>query len=475
MCGLNGRDLRLAVAEETYTDTETLFVPALLGVLSNREDNFRLYKAIVSHQWAQTWFGTWQVDHRRDFDRLSARLASKQQSVALFHALETERLEACIAREMPGLGREMAELRASLDEPSTIPGWSAATRRLRESDATVRDSYALLERIGPVSVLPSCCYAGVLRPERVAETQRARRQSDKDLFRIGLARLLEEERADGKRAQPDDDVRRDSHMFQARRIPAQEQVHGQAWELLLDARPVVVPEGVSGVMQSIIQDLGEIPAEYLQPAGPGVYRRIADSGVRSDPSDVWQGVYHEEGAFLYREWDLLRKGYRKNWCVLRETDVQPVYDDFAERTLRRYSGLVKSLRNAFEALRGEDKLLKRQTFGEDIDIDALVEAYGDVRRGLEMSERVFTRLQIALSDGKPEDYDGYYRGDYGIEDTRQALFEARQQRVHPFCVTIDEEARDYLPHMYGAANYVVIDEVRKLPLKVSDIYRRLTS
>jgi len=29
--------------------------------------------------------------------------------------------------------------------------------------------------------------------------------------------------------------------------------------------------------------------------------------------------------------------------------------------------------------------------------------------------------------------------------------------------------------MYGAANYVVIDEVAKLPLKVSDIYRRLTS
>ena len=41
--------------------------------------------------------------------------------------------------------------------------------------------------------------------------------------------------------------------------------------------------------------------------------------------------------------------------------------------------------------------------------------------------------------------------------------------------SIDTEARDYLPHMYGAVNYTVIDEVRKLPLKVSDIYRRLTS
>jgi hypothetical protein len=35
--------------------------------------------------------------------------------------------------------------------------------------------------------------------------------------------------------------------------------------------------------------------------------------------------------------------------------------------------------------------------------------------------------------------------------------------------------REYLPHMYGAAAYTVINEVQQLPLKVSDIYRRLTT
>jgi nitric oxide reductase NorD protein len=85
-----------------------------------------------------------------------------------------------------------------------------------------------------------------------------------------------------------------------------------------------------------------------------------------------------------------------------------------------------------------------------------------------------TKLLVTLSDGKPDDYDGY-RGAYGIEDTRQALIEARRDGIHVFCITIDTEARDYLPHMYGAVNYALIDEVRKLPLKVSDIYRRLTT
>ncbi|MBT9612683.1 MAG: VWA domain-containing protein, partial [Burkholderiales bacterium] len=86
-----------------------------------------------------------------------------------------------------------------------------------------------------------------------------------------------------------------------------------------------------------------------------------------------------------------------------------------------------------------------------------------------------TRLLITLSDGKPDDYFDGYRSAYGIEDTRQALIEAKRTGIHPFCITIDKEGQEYLPHMYGAAQYVIIDEVRKLPLKVADIYRRLTS
>lgn len=34
---------------------------------------------------------------------------------------------------------------------------------------------------------------------------------------------------------------------------------------------------------------------------------------------------------------------------------------------------------------------------------------------------------------------------------------------------------DCLPHMYGPANYIIIDAAHKLPVKVSEIYRRLTT
>ena len=52
-----------------------------------------------------------------------------------------------------------------------------------------------------------------------------------------------------------------------------------------------------------------------------------------------------------------------------------------------------------------------------------------------------TKVLITLSNGKPDDYNGY-RGEYGIEDTRQALTEAKQNGIHPFFITIETEARD---------------------------------
>jgi len=77
--------------------------------------------------------------------------------------------------------------------------------------------------------------------------------------------------------------------------------------------------------------------------------------------------------------------------------------------------------------------------------------------------------------GRPDGQEGY-RGTYGVEDTRQALIEARNTGggVHPFCITIDDEALEYLPHMYGPASFTVVSQVERLPFRVSDIYRRIT-
>lgn len=83
------------------------------------------------------------------------------------------------------------------------------------------------------------------------------------------------------------------------------------------------------------------------------------------------------------------------------------------------------------------------------------------------------RILLLLTDGKPNDID-QYEGRYGIEDTRVALMEARQQGLRPFCVTIDTEASDYLPHLMGSGNYVVIRKPDELPKNLALLYAQLT-
>jgi nitric oxide reductase NorD protein len=83
------------------------------------------------------------------------------------------------------------------------------------------------------------------------------------------------------------------------------------------------------------------------------------------------------------------------------------------------------------------------------------------------------RLLLIVSDGKPNDIDRY-EGRYGIEDTRRAVLEAKQQGLQPFCVTIDAQGNDYLPYLFGEQGYMVVNDLKRLPELLPRLYLNLT-
>tara|TARA_R110002096_G_scaffold24074_1_gene76055 strand:- start:4400 stop:6238 length:1839 start_codon:yes stop_codon:yes gene_type:complete len=84
------------------------------------------------------------------------------------------------------------------------------------------------------------------------------------------------------------------------------------------------------------------------------------------------------------------------------------------------------------------------------------------------------KLLLILTDGKPNDLD-LYEGRYGIEDTRMAIIEANKKGIHPFCVSIDDKANDYLPYIFGKPSYVFVRNAEELPYKLPKLYLKLTS
>ncbi len=572
--GLSGRALKLDQGESIHTDGERLFLPAILAEMAEAADNFKLAKACIAFLWAQTRFGTLRVDLRA----ACAGYAQPERALNQLLGLETLRLSARIEHELPGLGREMARLRA-VSGNTLPPGWAGIEARMIAADSTIETSLALLDEACALSDFPPWCYAGELRPEAVAACRAARLDTEKARLRIKLAELVAEHTHKRQTDPGTEDTPERGFTVEPRDEAGQ-----LDFEVTLDGQPIAPPPDVKQLLASIWLDFGDIPPEYLVPAGDGEYDASRYREQPEDPDAVWQGAYHEKGALLYPEWDMGRQHYRKNWCVMREKPVPPVFDDFPRATLEKHGGLIRHLRKAFEAMRDENRLLKRQEHGDDVDIDALVEALADARDGREMSQRLFlrqhraerniavifmvdmsgstrgwindaereallllcealerlgdryaiygfsgitrkrcelfrvktfdeayndavrarisgiqpqeytrmgfairhltkllgdiearTKVLVSLSDGRPDDYFDAYRGAYGIEDTRMALLEAKRQGVRPFCITLDKEARDYLPHMYGAARYIILDDVRQLPLKVADIYRHITS
>ncbi len=576
--GLSGRKLKLEEAEQAYTDTETIFLPALVAQLENKKENFKLYKVMVAYCWAQSRFGTYRINLYEEVEKS----AQPAKFVALFHAVETLRLEHCLARELPGLYRQLCEIKSQLDTAALDEQWQAINEQLHSETCSVNDTLNIVQQnLHQLEPFTPYCYQGLLQPEMVASVMQSRIDKEKKQLK-NILRKLQDDLNEGDELEPLQ-KKQSNTKFELKDIKEQNSQQEFTMELTLDDQPIAPPDNAKNLMSSILQDLGEIPDEYLVAAGDGEYDPSLFEEKEQDPDEVWKGTYHEEGAFLYNEWDFKRQNYRKNWCAVREKVVKPIYDNFVNNTMSKHGKLIKHLRKTFEAMRDDNKLLKRQTNGDEIDIDAYVEALADAKDGSEMTERLYmqmqrherniavcfmvdmsgstkgwindaerealillcesleslgdryaiygfsgmarkrceiytikefddnydeevkarisgiepkdytrmgfairhlnkklldieakTRILITISDGKPDDYDSY-RGEYGIEDTRRALVETRRAGIHPYCITIDSTAKDYLPHMYGAAAYTVIDEIRELPLKVSDIYRRLTT
>lgn len=89
-----------------------------------------------------------------------------------------------------------------------------------------------------------------------------------------------------------------------------------------------------------------------------------------------------------------------------------------------------------------------------------------------MREAATHRLLLLLSDGKPNDVD-QYEGHYGVEDMRQAVTEAKLQGIHPFCLTIDRQAANYLPAVFGSRQYALLPRPELLPSVLLEWIKRL--
>jgi len=155
--GLEGRRLKIEPGDFAWTDGETIYLPAIVARLDNQADNFQLFKSIVTHLWAQTRYGTLNVNLPDFFGRFSA----PERARAVFEALETMRLDgriaaesrasigACVASALNSAMRPQAaigkprRMRFPGPQPGSrtvCGGWKECMRRIPRHNAATRAS-----------------------------------------------------------------------------------------------------------------------------------------------------------------------------------------------------------------------------------------------------------------------------------------------------------------------------------------------
>ena len=553
------------------------------------EDIFTLSEGLrVSRYLASSYPGLW-----RDTEKIRAELAaSRSRPDRLHHSSGVMEELACLVIS-GGTGRGLDCRPRPLHE-KILAEFIRETESAADSAASTVTIFAMLySEKGHYTRVPPVYFQGRLNPGEARKGMLRRRLAVKEEFIKTLATVMiqtgkiTEKTEIGENDSPGGNAAVSSEegismiMSSSRDQGEHETDLGNSELtrlLILENQQAELPESLRRLAERITADLGGIPAEYISAAQGMAGRANPPSGTPGNSSGESLAA-----PITYDEWDFRRNGFRKNWCLLNEKNLQPVKGTFIAATLDRYRGVLKQLKNHFEMLRRTDRFLKRQRDGDDIDLDGLIESIADTQAGRPQSERLFIRLQrderdiavlflvdmssstegwinqalkealilmseslkilgdrfaiygfsgmrrtrtdfyrvkdfeeqyndeikgriaaigpqeytrmgpplrhatellqnidarvrllVTLSDGKPEDYDDY-KGEYAIEDTRHALIEAKARGIHPFCITIDKKAHDYIGHMYGEVNYIFVDEVRKLPVRLPEIYRTLTT
>lgn len=633
--GVSGRNFEFQVAQVPFTDTETMYLPAVINLFSTEAENRMLYKLIVSLQWAQVRSGFFSqiigaeadgggesltaVEGKRIEEKLLGSFSDRILAKDLLLILLFVSGYNILKMELPGLVRQSKRLcsrilhiaglknekslrgelllrlldqamgnKAVWQLPTLVGGFDSLSGFEEDGlnvPVLLSELYDAVEKVkGPYDLSELRLLLGTVDCKAAVLNVVKKRDRDKKRFiaLIDEVAVAKNSIQDGttEAASVVEEIY-DTLLIMLGKKDEETKVHSDKRSVRLENEGVDIPKELLALAAEIERDLGCLPEPYVQATsgvGGGGFLREQGSG-EGDDCQAWC----VPSGILYDEWDYRRGGYRKGWCTLYEKSLSPARSDFVSRTLEKYRPQLNRLRRQFEMLRTRERFVRRRRHGDDIDLDALIDALGDSRAGLCPSDRLFVRLLrderdistlflvdmsnstegwvglairealvllseslevvgdpygiygfsgmrrsknevyhikhidepynvlvqqrmaalkpmeytrmgppirhltkklqevyskvrllIVISDGKPEDYDDY-KGQYAIEDTKKALLEARGQGVHPFCITIDKAAQEYLAHMFGARNYVFVHNVFSLPGKMAEMYRMLTS
>lgn len=134
----------------------------------------------------------------------------------------------------------------------------------------------------------------------------------------------------------------------------------------------------------------------------------------------------QECHLTYDEWDFSKRTYKPDYCKVYPKEQIKTDSDYYKKTLQQNASTLMGLRKMLASVNNKYQQQRRQTEGEEFDLDALTDLYVDVHSGHTPSEKIYLSkrkkekdlsilmlLDVSLSS------DGYASGNKVIDVEKQ--------------------------------------------------------
>ncbi|MEZ3137076.1 nitric oxide reductase activation protein NorD [Stutzerimonas kunmingensis] len=336
---------------------------------------------------------------------------------ALYHLLEVQAAERELLEEMPGFAESVQALRAcAFTRRPPLSAFGLARRPLEarvrallvgEADgvphsSTPDDSCELAVRLlaewglepasgGRIGQEPLFAdwWTGILLAPSPHHQHSAGAQSQFDPTQAAPQSVRLERRPDIRQARPDEDESEESGPLMIQL----DEPHPHAEDPMGLQRPIDRDDADAELFGEM---LGDLPQARLV-ASPGRPKEVL---LADDPPDasaiaLAPGVSVLQRGIAYPEWDYRRQHYREQNALVQVRTAPPGNPVWVAETLESHQGLLEGIRRRFELLRTHRAWLRGQVDGDELDLDAYVDAVANLRAGSGLTDRLYRRQRCA--------------------------------------------------------------------------------
>ena len=156
----------------------------------------------------------------------------------------------------------------------------------------------------------------------------------------------------------------------------------ESTELELDAEQGDISNSMSMFAQNLMKEAGTPPPNSQPGQGYGPLLHDDEQGGELEP--------REPLTYVYDEWDFRAGDYKPRWCIVKEKTVEEGDPAFYNDALRNYLALSTHIRRQFELIMPERfKKIYRLIDGEDLDLNAALEAWCDLRMNVPPDDKIY--------------------------------------------------------------------------------------